>query len=346
MYRRDMAGRMDKALLCVYGAAHFWVDMSCAFLVFWTRYDFADAALAVLVYNFCAFALQMPLGIVADRLDRNGLVAAAGCALVGAAYFVPAGIASCAVAGTGNALFHLGGGLDVLNASREKAWALGTFVAPGALGIFLGRHWGTGILLPFFAPVIGLAAMGGLIAAVSREALGGPGSGNARCGKPDAAAWPVLALLFLAVVLRSYMGSVQAFPWNTGFGTGLAVTAALVAGKVAGGFLMDRVGPSRALAGSLALAAACYVLSDVPAAGLCAVFLFNMTMPVTLWAAARLAPGAKGFSFGLLTFALFLGSVPGLMGMEAPVTGPAACAGVASVSLVLLYMAFRKEAVA
>ena len=29
--------------------------------------------------------LQMPLGLLADRLDRNGAVAAAGCALVGLA---------------------------------------------------------------------------------------------------------------------------------------------------------------------------------------------------------------------------------------------------------------------
>lgn len=39
-----------------------------------------------------------------------------------------------------------------------------------------------------------------------------------------------------------------------------------------------------------------------------------MTMPVTLWAVARILPGAKGFSFGLLTFALFLGFCPSYLG--------------------------------
>ena len=48
----------------------------------------------------------------------------------------------------------------------------------------------------------------------------------------------------------------------------------------------------------------------VPLPGVLAVLLFNMTMPVTLWAMAKLFPGAKGFSFGLLTFGLFLGYLP------------------------------------
>ena len=77
---------------------------------------------------------------------------------------------------------------------------------------------------------------------------------------------------------------------------------------------MDRLGPRRASAGSLGLAAVCYLACALPGPGLLAVFLFNMTMPVTLWAAARTLPGAKGFTFGLLTFALFLGFLPSFLG--------------------------------
>ena len=39
-----------------------------------------------------------------------------------------------------------------------------------------------------------------------------------------------------------------------------------------------------------------------------------MTMPITLWAAARLLPGCKGLAFGTLTFALFLGFLPMCLG--------------------------------
>ena len=53
-----------------------------------------------------------------------------------------------------------------------------------------------------------------------------------------------------------------------------------------------------------------FFLADAPLTGVIAIFLFNMTMPVTLSCLARRTPGCKGFSFGLLTFALFLGFVP------------------------------------
>ena len=69
-----------------------------------------------------------------------------------------------------------------------------------------------------------------------------------------------------------------------------------------------------------------------------------MTMPVTLWAAARALPGAKGFAFGLLTFALFLGYLPAYLGWPSLLTGPAAYACAALLSLVILWFGLGKEA--
>ena len=72
------------------------------------------------------------------------------------------------------------------------------------------------------------------------------------------------------------------------------------------------------------------------AAGVAALFLFNMTMPVTLWAMVQLLPGAKGFSFGLLTFGLFIGFIPVYLGCP-PVLGLGAGYAIAAAgSLVLL----------
>ena len=71
-----------KPLLALYSIAHFWVDLSCAFLAFRFLSGSPDFLLCLLLYNFCAFALQMPLGIWADGLNRNGLLAAVGCSLI------------------------------------------------------------------------------------------------------------------------------------------------------------------------------------------------------------------------------------------------------------------------
>jgi len=333
---------VSRKSLAVYSLAHFWMDLSCAFLLFRTLSDSPRWGLCLLLYNFCAFALQMPLGLLADRLDRNGAVSAAGCALTALAFLLPWSLPAAVTAGTGNALFHLGGGIDVLNQSRERAWALGVFVSPGALGLFLGTLWGKGTAPALWLAPAGLLLLGGAILWLCRRTFGTLHSGNAPADLDAPGGYGMLLPLFLVVVLRSYMGMNQAFPWKGEWA--LLLTLALVLGKTAGGFAMDRLGAGRASAVSLGLAAALYLASALPLPGMLAVFLFNMTMPVTLWAAARAMPGAKGFTFGLLTFALFLGFLPSWLGWPSLLRGPASYAVMAAVSLLLLWFPLRKGA--
>ncbi|MDR1204719.1 MAG: hypothetical protein LBL26_04455, partial [Peptococcaceae bacterium] len=129
-------------MVSVYSAAHFLVDFACAFLMFRAAAGTPDWYLCVLLYNFCAFATQMPLGVLADQWDRNSLFAAIGCVLVGAAFglrYFP--VAAAVTLGVGNGMFHVGAGVDVLNISEEKSGALGVFVSPGAFGIYLDFPW-------------------------------------------------------------------------------------------------------------------------------------------------------------------------------------------------------------
>ena len=123
----------------------------------------------------------------------------------------------------------------------------------------------------------------------------------------------------------------------------LLLTLALALGKTAGGFLMDKTSPRAASALSLGLAAGLYLLCVLPLPGTLAVFLFNMTMPVTLWAVAKVTPGAKGFAFGLLTFGLFLGFLPSWLGWPSLLSGPWSYVLCALISLLLLVPALRKE---
>lgn len=336
-----------KKLLAVYSLAHAAVDFSCAFLVFGTMLDAPELGLCILLYNFCAFALQMPFGLLADGWNRNGLVAAAGCLAVAAAYLpilpvVPAAV----IAGVGNGLFHVGGGLDVLNDSRERASALGIFVSPGALGLFVGGILGRGGVVPALLPAAALLVFAGLILLTACRTYGGFRSLNAPAELvlPKGGALSA-ALLTAVVVLRSYMGFNQSLPWKGEGHWALIVTIALVLGKAAGGFLCDRLGAKRATVLSLGLAAVFYLLSGNPVCGTVAVLLFNMTMPITLWAAARLMPGGKGFAFGLLTFALFLGFLPTWLGWPSILTGPLANALAAAVSALILLRGLRGERV-
>ncbi|MCL1847252.1 MAG: hypothetical protein FWF91_04725 [Coriobacteriia bacterium] len=346
----SLRGRM----VAVYSVTHFLVDLSCIFALFFLV-GTSELHLCILLYNFCAFALQMPLGIVADRISRNFVFAAAGCLLIAAAYLLgQAPYVMVVVLGIGNAAFHLGGGIDVLNAYDKKAGPLGVFVSPGALGVYLGMLLAKSVVSPATPLLIGLPLL--LLAAACmillvRRAQGDAYPRNAEVSLAPAAS-PQLLLaatcLFLVVCLRSWAGLSLGFSWKAAPLLGLAVVCAVVLGKTLGGFAADRYGATRTAVISLGVAALLFACSSVPTVGVAAptgivaLLLFNMTMPITLWALVRILPGAKGFCFGLLTFGLFLGFIPSYLRV-AVFTDIGWLFGLASLaSLALLWLALRK----
>lgn len=315
-----------------YAFAHFAVDLGCAFAMFSAC---SGNPTAFLLYNFFAFAMQMPLGLLADAVGQNRRFALLGTLLVGGVCCLPSFRLPGALAlGLGNGLFHIGGGLDVLNCSGDRAAPLGVFVSPGAWGIWLGTVLGKGGIPAW--PVLAL-----LLLACAGMLLIRPGRlpENAPAVLPAGRALPWAALLFLVVVLRSYGGMAAAFPWKTGLWAFAAISA-VVLGKTLGGFCADCFGLFRSAAVSLGLCTVLFCFSGHAIPGVLALLLFNMTMPMTLFALARAMPGAKGFSFGLLTFALFLGYLPTWLG--AGTIGGFGMAAVAVLSAVLLLPGIRK----
>ena len=319
-------------------AGHFFIDFLCA----WALFRFCrptDAwAEVMLYYNFCAFALQMPLGLLADRFRQDRSFMVLGSLLVGLACLGlgRAPLALAVVAGVGNALYHVGGGVAVLHAYARRAGPLGVFVSPGAFGIFFGTllgKAGTDILAPSLVGLAACLTLVWLLRGGHRPATMDP----FRLDAPFAA----LTCLFLVVCLRSLLGFLFTFPWKTGWWS-VAAACAVVFGKAAGGYLSDRAGMKWASLGSLGLAALGFLFSASPLCGVLAIFFFNMTMPLTLRAAADALPGMQGFSFGLLTFALFLGFLPAWAGAAMPNAGWFLMLG-ALVSLGLLLPGLRKK---
>lgn len=288
----------------LYAVLHFLVDGVCAWAMLG---HLAGDPGGVLLYNFCAFALQLPLGAVLDRLEDRRMplcFAAAGCCLTLAGTLLHP-----AVLGLGNALFHVGGGVDVIR-DGGKCRRLGLFVAPGALGLYLGgRMAGT-------APLLLLPAAAAMVLLLR------PIRAPEHTLPPATSAHPLGLFLccFLVVVLRSHVGMAVAFPWRTG-PLALAAICAVVLGKMAGGYLAERFGARRTTVLSLTLAAAGYALGHVPILGLLALLCFNMTMPLTLYALWRRFPGYPGAVFGSLTLALFLGYLPTYFGISLPIGG-------------------------
>ncbi len=309
-------------LLTAYSLGHFLVDFACALLMFSLP---GERLTAFILYNFCAFALQMPVGLVADKCNRNSAVAAVGLVVTCFAFLcAPQPLLCAAVAGVGNCLYHVGGGVDVLGFSSEKQWMLGVFVSPGALGLFVGTALAKAKLLPLLpggllVSVLSLAVIVGLYLLFPFQ----KSSGNAHFSLKTKGRAPVLAILclFAVVVLRSYVGITLYTPWKNGLLLSVLAVLGLASGKAAGGLLADKFGPLPTALATLGLSSLFFFFSENAVFGLLAIFLFNMSMPLTLFALAQVFPGAKGFAFGCLTFALFLGCVPNFLSLPVPFYG-------------------------
>ena len=339
--------RKFAALTGLYSLSHFLVDFSCAFLIFSKAGGSGQWLMCLLTYNFFAFAMQMPLGLIADKIGRDRFLAAAGCALAALSPLLASSpILLCAVLGLGNALFHIGAGREILCGSGKKFTALGIFVSPGALGIFLGSLCGKNGSLPLPAVLFALALCAALIL-FAAPALHGK---KANMGKTEdkelrfeGSFLFMLLCLFFVVCLRSYVGMTLSFPWKGEGHFAVMLVVSVVLGKAFGGILTDRFGALRVSFASLLFCAVLFLFYKLPACGILAVFLFNMTMPITLGAVRNLLPQSPGFGFGILAFGLFLGIIPVLTDMRSFLVLPYGYTAAAVISACLLYYGLKER---
>lgn len=359
------------ALLCLYGAAHLVVDTICAAVVFHCSprnpAGAGDLFCAFLfLYHALAFGLQPAIGLFVDMTKTPRRAAVAGCLLTAIALlFLPWPVAAVVLAGVGNAVFHIGGGIISLRLTPGRATAPGLFVAPGSLGLLLGAILGqqsfflasegdAGCLLQgsLFASqaagcvmtCIGLAAIAVVVSALMAHmpvpADKEPRSA-ARSSLPSGRGEIVLVLILGAIVVRSYMGFLVTFPWETQPWSLVAVTLAAVAGKALGGWWADHWGWRRVAIGASVCATPLLVGSSAwPLLAIPGLFLLNVTMPVTLAACAAAVPGYPGFAFGLTCLAILGGALPMLLSME--VGGPWSVAAMLVAAAAALYYALRR----
>ncbi len=332
-------------MLTIYTLSHFLVDFACGWAIFHGPAYCEYGVACVLIYNFLAFAMQMPLGVIADDQNRNAIFAALGCIMVGLACILPLSpLIVVLIAGLGNALFHLGGGIDVLNGCHKRSGPLGIFVSTGAFGIFYGSRLGSTMpdLGTIIAIAVGLAAISIILQQWLRHHTWH--SENAPLEMPHFSRTYILAALCLlsVVILRSFLGFALAFSWKAIAPWGTLALCAVVAGKMCGGLLADRLGMLTTCLVTLSVSALLFLFSAYPLAGVVAIWLFNMTMPMTLGALADISPGCKGLAFGTLTLGLFLGGLPHCLGWEMPGNLYLNCALVTLISMLLLWLGLRQ----
>ncbi len=305
-----------KINLLFYGLMHMVVDGVCAGLIFDIGkrqiVDTDQIFYLIVLYNFLAFGLEPFLGLMVDIWRIPRLSAALGGWLVGLVglfcYFGnPWWVVG--LAGVGNALFHVGGGSISLNLTPKKAMAPGIFVAPGALGLLLGTVWGKSG--QFSGEIVAgcLLVMGLMIFLIKKPKINYVKSKIKQ--NQDKNLFLVIVLIWLAIVIRALVGSVLVWPWKTEMSWLICLTLGIAFGKGIGGIMADKFGWLRVGVGALLLSLPLLIFGgNIPWMAVVGVMLFNMVMPITLVVLANVFPGFSGFSFGLTTLALLVGSFP------------------------------------
>ena len=338
---------MNKKIMLVYSTIHFVVDFSCAVLV--NNIITPKLAgsfslfLAIVIYNFFAFAIQLPIGILADKINKNALCSALGCILVILAFGISKfGMVSCLIAGIGNAMFHIGGGIDVLNISNKKAALSGIFVSTGALGIFLGsKVTKIKFNINYFSIFVLLLSTITLIWLYTqlKNKLNNEETRIPNINKKELI---IIICLIFTVCIRSYVGSILSFSWKSNYILALFFVFGVILGKMFGGILGDKFGFIKVSVSSLILSAILFIGAFYSSiCGILAVLLFNMTMPITLTSLANIFNSNKGLAFGLLTFALFLGAIPVFFGYTNALFNPSGLFIITMLSAIILFIGLK-----
>ena len=150
--------------------------------------------------------------------------------------------------------------------------------------------------------------------------------------------------LILTVCIRSYVGLILAFEWKGNFILALLSILAVVFGKMLGGIIGDKIGFNKISIVSLAVSSICFIFAfNNPFLGILAMLFFNMTMPITLTALSNILDSNKGMAFGLLTLALFIGSIPKFFGIGiTTIFTPRGLCFITIVSLIVLVIGIKK----
>ena len=253
--------------------------------------------------------MQPLLALAVDSRQWYRQAAASGCALTAAAMLVPGSlpIPAVCVAGAGNALFHLGGGSVGLRLKPGFAAPAGIFVAPGAVGLFLGTLLGESGFSALWAGALLLGMFSVLLLAHEAPVL----QPRDRPERPLGRGKLIVLLLLTSVAMRSLLGLALSFPWTSAPALAPLLVLSAALGKGWGGVMADRFGWMRTALCALLISIPLLMLGTAShVEKILAMFLVAATMPVALAAVSESLPGEPAFAFGLTSFALLVGALP------------------------------------
>lgn len=300
-------------IVSTYSLCHFIVDFVCAVFILGNLPSIAktnsEFITSVIIYNFFAFAFQVPLGYILDKFKIYKYIAIIGLCIIGLCYLINFNniFILATLVGIGNALFHLEGGVNIYGLSDRKAFLNGLFVAPGALGIFLGTTFHDELIVTYL-PIALIFISIPLLFLVQKQEIYKELEENKKDNFNNFSAALIVILIGISIIVRSIGGSAIVYTWKSGFTLGIIYTISIVIGKAFGGLLADKFGLLKVALISLTCSAVCLLLGyNVHIFVYIGILLFNIPMSITLTILENTLTKKIACAVGLNTMFLFIG---------------------------------------
>ena len=206
--------------------------------------DLFQIGLAISVYNILAFGGQYPVAILMERLNDTKKIIVFSYILnvtaVAIFLFVPT--VAIILAGIASAIYHVAGG--TVCAENNKAVNIGLFAAPGVAGLIAGGFlaWKNFNIIPFILP-IAVAFLFVLLKIKSFNQVVEKNVSSNQVQKHVIDRHDIIMILLLMIIsLRSVTWNVFQLIYENNYEWLVAIAIAAVIGKIAGGWLADKIG--------------------------------------------------------------------------------------------------------
>lgn len=208
--------------------------------------DLIQISIGLLMYNLLAFGGQYPVAIWMEKFQspRRFLVSSyiLNIAAIGIFTFLPQ--VSIVLSGIASAIYHVAGGS--VCAEKNKAFNIGIFAAPGVAGLIMGGYFAhenifingwllaAALIVLIFLITLSFPAAPSFTGLKEEKGI----SNKFRLDRHDY----IMILLLTVISLRSVIWDIYQLIHENNYSWLIAIAAAAFVGKIAGGWLADRIG--------------------------------------------------------------------------------------------------------
>ncbi|MBS1921136.1 MAG: hypothetical protein JST17_12865 [Bacteroidetes bacterium] len=237
------------SMILLLGAGHGLNDMIAGYFLgalVQFKMDLLQISLGLFLYNLLAFGGQYPVALLLEkfRTPKSFLLVAYSLNIVALVLFSFLPQLSLVLAGVGSAVYHVAGG--TISAKKNKASHIGLFAAPGVAGLIFGGYFAyekLHVAFWFFITAILILSLLALLP-ISENKLYSAEKNESNAGKRvHLDQHDLIMILLLTIIsMRSAIWDIFQLIHHNNFSWLIAIAAAAFAGKIAGGYLADRMG--------------------------------------------------------------------------------------------------------